>query len=427
MMRRKAMFGLAVLLLGCAVPVPVGSDGTEDAGVPTGDEASTDALSFADVKFDQKDGCFVYAGVWKTCVQAATGTVQCWGEHPGGTYDTTPASLPFPRPVVKMSIGEIGWWAILDDATLWYADGANKVPVQYAPAGSGVADVSIGDGHACIIKTGGQLFCWGRNDYGSVGDGTSVDRTAPVPVVVQGVTFSSVATSHLLTCALSTQGAAYCWGRNSFGQVGNAKSDQFAGVLSPTVVTGLGSGVVRIVTGTSHACALKSDGSVWCWGLDETGQIGNPTSPDSCPWTPSPYRCAKTPQKVAALGSLQAIEIAAGENHTCARGSDRTLWCWGNGSWGQIGTGSTPAKTLPTQIGVLGNQAAVGVTGGSASHTCARTVDGHLYCWGMNFRSEIGATTSSTCKDYYGGLSGACALAPILIGSITCLPPQGAN
>lgn len=428
-MMRRALCGIGVLLSGCAVRIPIGGDLPQDGGMDVDDAGATDAPAFSDVKLEQKDGCFVYAGVWKTCVQGMDGTVQCWGEHPDGTFGTQPYALPFPGRVTKMSVGELGWWAILDDGTVWHADGANKTPVRYAEAGTGVVDVSVGDSHACFLKKGGSLYCFGRNDLGSVGNGTTTDVPASTPaaITVQGVSFASVVTSHLLTCALSTQGAAYCWGRNSFGQVGNGQSDPLAGVLSPALVQGMSSGVLQIVTGTSHACALKADNSVWCWGLNETGQVGNATSPDSCAWTPNPYPCAKSPQKVASLASLKAIEVSAGENHSCARGEDRTLWCWGNGSWGQVGNGATPAKALPTQIAVLGTQAAVGVTGGSASHTCARTFDGKLYCWGMNFRGELGQTSAGSCKDYYGGLMGSCALSPLLIGTITCVPPQGVN
>jgi alpha-tubulin suppressor-like RCC1 family protein len=432
-MMRKALTcgGLLVLGLGCAVRVPVGSDGP-DGGVGMGmdDAGATDALQVFDDSIPEQKGCFIYAGEMKTCVQAANGTVRCWGVHPDGTYGTQPFDLTFPGRVTKMSIGEAGWWAILDDGTVWFADGwTYKTVTQWLPAGSNVVDISLGDGHGCFIKNGGSLYCWGRNDYGSVGNGTTTDvpPSTPAAITVQGVSFASVVTSHLVTCALSTQGAAYCWGRNSFGQVGNGQSDPNNGVLVPTLVKGLSTGVKQIVTGTSHVCALHMDGSVYCWGLNETGQIGSLTSPDSCPWTPTPYPCAKTPQKVASIAQLKAIEIAAGSDHTCARGADHTLWCWGNGSWGQIGNGMQPSKATPTQIGVLGMQTAVGVTGGSATHTCARTFDGKLYCWGSNIRGEVGAASSGTCHDYYGGLSGACALSPILIGSITCMPPPGIN
>ena len=411
-------------LAGCAHDsIALGGDPDSGPIVP-GDDGATpdDAATLGDVKLDPKDGCYVFAGIRKTCVMSAQGTVRCWGAHPDGTSGTAPFDLVFPLPVVKLSLGEIGWWAILNDGSLWYANGAAKTPVQYAAAGTNVVDVSVGDSHACVVKNDGSLWCWGYNNWGSIGDGTTTDRAAPVPIVVQGVKFAQVVTSHFQTCALSTTGAAYCWGRNSFGQVGDGTTIDR---LSPVQI--IASGVTQIATGTSHTCAVKTDGSVWCWGGDFVGQLGQATN-ELCPWTPNPYPCAKKPQKVAALAALKAIEISAGQNHACARGADHSLWCWGNDSWGQIGDGMMLTSAPPTQVMAVGYSAAVGVTGGSADHTCARTLDGTLYCWGSNYSGEIGASTSSMCTDSdQSSVKGPCSPTPVVIGMITCLPPQGVN
>ena len=186
------------------------------------------------------------------------------------------------------------------------------------------------------------------------------------------------------TCA-AVSGAAYCWGYNASGQVGNGG---VAPVLLPTRVQGLGSGVAAVVTGGYHSCAIV-DGGVKCWGDNDYGQLGNNVGGDS-----------SVPVQVVGLTS-GVTSIAAGDLHTCAvvNGAVR---CWGSGGYGQLGTGgSIFSSAVPVAVSAIGS----GATSVSAGrfHTCA-IVNGAARCWGRGESGELG-----------DGLSSASALAPVSV------------
>jgi alpha-tubulin suppressor-like RCC1 family protein len=140
---------------------------------------------------------------------------------------------------------------------------------------SDVMLMAAGYNHNCAIKTDGSAWCWGRNSNGQLGDGTTTSQTTPVAVsgLASGVT--RIAAGFLHTCAGRTDGSVWCWGWNFYGQVGDGTNTERA---TPVAVSGLASGVTQIAAGGSQSCAIRSNGSALCWGLNGSGQLGDGTT-----------------------------------------------------------------------------------------------------------------------------------------------------
>jgi alpha-tubulin suppressor-like RCC1 family protein len=243
---------------------------------------------------------------------------------------------------------------------------------------SATGNVTAGRDSACAVTTNGDPLCWGHNSRGQLGDGTTTDRSNPTSVSnVAGVVQIE---AQLTTCAVTTAGAVKCFGDNNYGELG-------IGTLtssSPTAVqpTGLGSGVAEIAVGANHVCARKSDGTLWCWGANYAGQLGDGTFMDHL-----------SPVQVTSLGTNVA-HVEAGGFHTCVIKTDGTTWCWGYNDYGQVGDGTNTWQGAPVPITTLGTQV-VELSGGTY-HTCARVADGSVWCWGNNDHGQLGdgSTTS---------------------------------
>jgi alpha-tubulin suppressor-like RCC1 family protein len=230
--------------------------------------------------------------------------------------------------------------------------------------------VDMGGWHTCIILDNGSVKCWGRNDYGQLGDGTTTDKYTPV--VVNGLSnVVAIATSTYHSCALLSDGTVKCWGRNDRGELGDGVISLYES--TPVVVNRL-SNVVAISTGGYHTCALLSDGTVKCWGANDRGQLGDGTLEDK-----------STPVTVKGLSN--AIAIASGDLHTCALLGDGTVKCWGGNYFGQLGDGTNVSKSTPITVNGLTNAVAISAGG---YHTCALLSDGTVKCWGRNDRGELG-------------------------------------
>ena len=191
------------------------------------------------------------------------------------------------------------------------------------PIGVPFREVSAGYAHSCGIKSDGMAFCWGRNSSGQLGNGTTEDSTTPVDVVGLKARVVAISGSADTMCALSRGGAVQCWGNNEFGGLGNGTTISSS---TPVDVTGLGSGATAVAVG-SHACAIVQSGGVRCWGYNHYGELGDGT------WTDS-----SVPIDVVALHS-GATAIGAHYYNSCALLSDGRVMCWGDDSQGQLGQG----------------------------------------------------------------------------------------
>lgn len=267
-------------------------------------------------------------------------------------------------------------------------------------AGAGVATFSAGDYHTCAVRTDRTVWCWGYGGYGELGDGTTGDaehlRTTPVQVrrgtsALGGV--RKVGAGAGFTCAARMDATAWCWGDASLGQLGNGQSGE--GVHRTKAVqvrrgSGFLTGVEHIATGGSHVCALRTNGSVWCWGNGIRGQLGDGDSGAG-------HHRTRAVRVRRGSGYLdRVVAIAAGSRHTCAVRKDGSAWCWGDGSSGQLGDGDWGAghhRTKATRVrrgsGYMTKAAGIAAD----DHTCVRRVDGTAWCWGYAEHGQLGDGT----------------------------------
>lgn len=242
-----------------------------------------------------------------------------------------------------------------------------------------VSRVTAGAYHSCAITAAGALKCWGENTYGQVGDGTTVMKTKPADVVglQSGVVEVVAGINH--TCALTSSGGAKCWGQNTYSQLGdNGSSNQ----LTPANVYGFTSGVKTLGAGDYHTCAVTTAGSAKCWGRNAYGNLGDGTASSR-----------SIPTQVTGLDSgVKAIE--PGLNHTCAVLLSGGVKCWGENGNGQLGDGTIVRRYFPVDVYGL-TYGVSGVTTGSA-HSCALLDSGAVKCWGLNSSGQLGDSSTAT-------------------------------
>jgi alpha-tubulin suppressor-like RCC1 family protein len=247
----------------------------------------------------------------------------------------------------------------------------------------GVVSISAGSRHACAVTSGGVLKCFGNDQYGQIGDGTLggglPNDSIPTPVSPIGLSsgVASVGVGMFHSCAVTTSGGAKCWGFNLTGQLGGAN----IGTDNPTPanVQGLTSGVAAIVGGYYHTCALTTTGGVKCWGNDQFGQLGDGTTGEGM------SNSRSTPADVTGLTS-GVVAIVAGQVHTCALTNTGGVKCWGNDSAGQLGDGATGPSDNPTPAFVPGLSDGVrAISAHNNEYTCALLLDGTVTCWGPRF------------------------------------------
>ncbi|MCA9613399.1 MAG: hypothetical protein H6721_17775 [Sandaracinus sp.] len=233
--------------------------------------------------------------------------------------------------------------------------------------------LAAGGGHGCVVRESGEVFCWGRNAEGAVGDGTETRRTSPVRTgSLEDVAEVVAGFNH--ACARTTAGNVSCWGYNSVGQLGEGTTTLER--LAPVSVN-LGTTATALAAGRSHTCAVGSDRQVRCWGLNTNRQLGNGTSNSNMPLLVS--------------GLFAVSDVVAGDSHTCALLQDRTVRCWGANSQGQLGDGTTDTRTGIVTVADLTN--VVSIAAGSR-FTCAARMDGSVWCWGVNTYGQLGDGTT---------------------------------
>jgi alpha-tubulin suppressor-like RCC1 family protein len=257
----------------------------------------------------------------------------------------------------------------------------NNVPIE-------AVQIAAGGYHTCIITRAGGAQCWGRNSFGQLGNGSTAASLTPVTVqgLESGVT--SISAGYYHTCA-TVNGAAKCWGSNSYGQLGDGSATDSS---LPVPVSGLSSGVSSIRLGYYHTCAI-ANGAAQCWGLNGNGQLGNNGLTNSA-----------VPVQVSGLTS--GVNMVGGSwYHTCAIVTGGALKCWGNNAQGQVGMGTvSSAQKVPAQVTGL----TTGVTDFALSErgTCA-VAAGAVNCWGLNDAGQLnnGTMTNSSVPVPMSGLS----------------------
>lgn len=312
----------------------------------------------------------IVAGSTHACAVFPNGRLKCWGGNSGG----------------QLGVG----------------DETERTSPTAVAAITTARSVALGDDHTCAALTDGTVRCWGRNDVGQLGDGSTTSSNVPVPV--PGITnATAVSAGERFSCALLADGTAKCWGgspSDSSGVLGNGTN---TGSLTPVAVSGLAN-AVALASGRSHSCALLGDGTVKCWGLNASGELGVPSSgPGKCDGS----SCAQTAIPVPGLTNV--TKLVTGSAFTCALVGTAAR-CWGSNSFGELGNGGGSDSSTP--VDVTGIPVATALSAGR-NHACAALPDGTVRCWGS---ASVGlgdtlATTSSPTPVVVGGIATARSVA----------------
>ena len=245
---------------------------------------------------------------------------------------------------------------------------------------SSQSSISVGERFSCVTTSSGGVKCWGLNDYGQLGNGTTTNSTTPTSVstLTSGVT--AISAGQEFTCAVVSE-AAKCWGLNSSGQIGDGTTTTR---LTPTQSTSLTSGIAAITTGGFHTCVITSGGGLKCWGTTS--------------WSTLPTNNG-LPIDIAGATS-GVVAVAGGSWHTCFITTTGAAKCWGWGNYGALGDGLSSSRTTIGQVtgltsGVIGI-ASGGYNSGSEDHSCALLSNNSVSCWGWNTNGQIGDGTTTT-------------------------------
>jgi alpha-tubulin suppressor-like RCC1 family protein len=297
--------------------------------------------------------------------------------------------------------------------------------------------LSLGSASACALFTAGTVECWGANYYGQLGIGMTTGpdtcgslvgsnpcSTAPVAVMGLAGVVTALSVGDSVACALLSGGTVQCWGANQYGQLGNGSttgpdkcSNLPCAAAAASAVTGL-TGVTAVAVGSTFACALLSGGTVQCWGDNSYGElgIGSMTGPDTCNAGP----CWATPAP-AVTGLTGVTSIAVGDQFACALLSAGTVQCWGDNKYGELGNGMTTGPRncggvpcSPTPVSVMGLAGKVTALsfGGASGSACALLSGGDVQCWGDNTDGQLGMTTGPVTCPYYSTL---CSPTPVTV------------
>ncbi len=282
---------------------------------------------------------------------------------------------------------------VIGIAILGFIQFAEAGNVQGAMAWKSMTKAA-GDGHYCAVDVRDRAFCWGDNTYGQLGNGTTTKSNTPVAVdtsgVLSGKTIKSISAGLYHTCAVASDNNAYCWGANWFGQLGdNTGSDSSVPVAVSTAGALSGKTVLSLAGGYSHTCAVASDNNAYCWGANPNGQLGDNSTTNS-----------SVPVAVNTAGVLSGktvLKVSAGILYTCAIASDNLAYCWGRNDGGQLGDNSTTQRLVPVAVDTTGVLSGKTVTSISVSdvHTCAIASDNLAYCWGSNANGQVGDNSTT--------------------------------
>ena len=268
-------------------------------------------------------------------------------------------------------------------------------PQAALAAAPGIASISAGGEHACAIVDG-AAYCWGENYNGELGDGTNINSAVPVAVdangVLAGKNLVQITAGYENTCALDSTGTAYCWGADRYGQLGDGTTSN-SNVPTAVKASGAlaGKTLSQITAGAYVTCAVDVGGAAYCWGYNVYGELGDGTNTST-----------DVPVAVDTSGALAGqtlTQINASWYHTCAVDTTGAAYCWGRNAYGQLGDASSAGSNVPVAVdasGVLAGKVLTQITAG-AYDTCAADAAGAAYCWGYDSYGELGngSTTPS--------------------------------
>ncbi|MEZ4713757.1 MAG: hypothetical protein R3A44_41600 [Caldilineaceae bacterium] len=381
----------------------LGIDGADIRSTPV------DVIGLSDV------ASAISAGGDHVCALLVTGGIQCWGDNrlgqvgnSAGPWSSTPVdvvglgrensavSVGARHTCALTTTGNVKCWGRNSEGQLGNGDTANSSrPVDVIGLNSEISAISAGGAHVCALTTAGGVKCWGRNDFGELGNDSTANSSTPVDVVGLSSGIKAISAGGGYTCALTTAGGVKCWGVNFDGELGNGNTVNSS---VPVDVVDLSSGVMAITVGTGHGCALLTTGDVKCWGWGIVGQLGNGAT-----------FASSTPVAVTGLDS-NISAISAGASHTCALSTTGSVKCWGDNTIGELGDGTAGFSATP--VDVTGLSSGVSATGGGGLHNCVLLAAGSVKCWGWNENGQLGngSTDNSNTPIDVVGLSGVSAI-----------------
>lgn len=310
----------------------------------------------------------ISAGNLTTCGLDTNRLLFCWGSNsqgqlgigqPAVARSTVPLAVSTTLAFVNVSVGAEHSCGVAENGAgyCWGSGNDGKLGTgtlvrQDAPApvfgGLTWRVIAAGSSLSCGLTTDNVPYCWGSGATGGLGNPGVAQSSTPVPVSVpSGVTFATIVVGSSTACAVSTTGTGYCWGTNVVGQTGTGTVNV---VNSPTLVSGSvgwsSFGMSGEPVFLNHACGAATNGTAYCWGLGDVGQLGL-TAPQVCFFL-SNRPCATTPQAVPGLPSV--IRVAVGAAHSCALTTTAAVYCWGRGTAGQLGDGTRVTRTAPALV-----------------------------------------------------------------------------
>jgi alpha-tubulin suppressor-like RCC1 family protein len=369
----------------------------------------------------------VALGTSHTCALAVTGGAYCWGSNEAGQLGLGTSSGQRAEPTFVLALetfwrgvhGESDTTCVLggdevrrcwgDNGFGQYGDGTTG-PDSSAPlsiATPALRELSAGGGHYCGLEASGKVYCWGYNEHGQAGarSGANEESTPREIAAVEGARLVDAGGQH--TCAIGPDDSLWCWGYNDSGQIGVGDLVDRETPVRPGCDSGQSACFddwQTVALGSFHTCGIRLDGSLWCWGGNANSQLGVGTTGTN----------ERAPLPVGQARDWTAV--AAGYQHTCAIRNDGSLWCWGYGELGQLGNGARDRRNLPTRVASPpGSErweqvtVAGGAGPGGGAHTCAIRSDRTLWCWGSNGSAQLGLGFASE--------------EPILTPRRVCLPP----
>jgi alpha-tubulin suppressor-like RCC1 family protein len=241
------------------------------------------------------------------------------------------------------------------------------------------SSVAIGGGHTAAIKSGGSLYVWGHNSYGQLGNGSTNSSSTPSLLSVDGKTITEVAAGADHTLALASDHTVYSWGYNYYGQLGNGGTTNSS---TPIQVSGLPADVTKIAAGAYFSIAIDGSGNVWAWGDNRHGEIGNNNTSTSGVSTPTQVLES---DGVTPLSGIS--EVAAGGSHCLAIDSSGNIWAWGYNYYGQLGDGTTTDRTTAVEVWNTGG--AISIAAG-LDHSLTVFDNGSVYSCGHNYSGQLG-------------------------------------
>lgn len=346
----------------------------------------------------------IYLGDVSSCAIKSDDTLWCWGWNGDGQLGDNSTTTR----LVPTAVNGGGSWkqvsgsnfnlpastcGIKSNDTLWcwggstygeVADGTTGTDrlVPTAATGGGTwSQVAAGGNFGCAIKQNGTLACWGYNGSGQLGMKVTQPKTSPVGVnggsVWTNITTGGTNTGEAFSCGIKSDKSLWCWGSNDYGNLGDGSSTDRS---TPTAISGGGSWK-DVALGSVSACAIKADDSIWCWGANWYGNLGDGT-----------YNDSSVPVLISGGGSWKQISINGdwGDDTVCAIKSDDTLHCWGYNGDGNMGDGTFVEKEQPTAVSGGGSWKQVSV---GNDFTCGLKTDSTLWCWGGNYNGNFGDGT----------------------------------